>query len=87
MNRRDFLKLGIGCVCLALLPPIPTLPSQKEFELGELSIFSLGELSNFSRDYGAQMVEDIIFENDIQVIAMKNALPIPPSDLIWREKN
>lgn len=77
MNRRDFLKSSIGCMCLALLPPIPTPPTLKEFELGELS--------DFSRDYGTQMVEDVMFENDIYVIAMKEALQMPPSDLRWRE--
>lgn len=45
----------------------------------------LGELSDFSRDYGTQIVEDVMFENDIYVIAMKEALQMPPSDLRWRE--
>ena len=59
MDRRQFLKSGIGCVCLALLPPLPSVP--------------VGELSDFARDQGDQMLVYVMYNNNIYVKALKKA--------------
>lgn len=65
MNRRDFLKSSIGCVCLALLPSLPSATEPTNFQLGELS--------DFARDQGDQMLADVMYNNNIYVKALKKA--------------
>ena len=65
MDRRQFIKSSIGCVCLALLPPLPAAPEPTKLPLGELSAFA--------RDQGDQMLVDTMFNNNIYVKALKQA--------------
>lgn len=60
MDRRQFLKSSIGCMCLALLPPFSVVCPPNRPPV-------LADLDAFHRDWGSGVIENAFYDQHVMI--------------------